>query len=309
MQIGVIMGGDSTERDISLMTGKEIIKNLDKSKYEVLPIPINTRFQLIDQVRDLSFAFIALHGEFGEDGRIQAILETMNVPYTGCGVLSSALCMNKIMSKKLFRNSGIKTPKWINISLENFKSYKNKDSFIKDNELVGFRYPVVIKPNKGGSSIGIFIGKNKKELLNYISLAFEYDKDVIVEEFINGEEITVSMLNGEVLPIIKIKPKANFFNYESKYDNDGAEEKIIKLPNDLNDKVKNISKTLWEQFDLHVYARIDMIICEEEVYVLEINTLPGLTQNSLIPKSAKAAGLDFNQLLDKIIEYSLQINR
>lgn len=309
MQIGVIMGGDSTERDISLMTGNEIIKNLDKTKYEVVPIPINTRFQLIDQIRDLSFAFIALHGEFGEDGRIQAILETMHVPYTGSGVLASALCMNKIMSKKIFNNSGLKTPEWIDIKLENYNSFENKRAFIRGLNLQRMRYPLVVKPNMGGSSIGVFIAKNKEELLNSINLCFKLDKDLIIEEFIDGEEITVSMLNGEVLPIIGIKPKASFFDYESKYDKEGAEEKSIILPNNLNNKVKTISKTLWEQFDLQVYARIDMIISKGEVYVLEINTLPGMTQNSLVPKSARAFGLDFSQLLDKIIEYSLLIDR
>lgn len=305
MKIGVIMGGDSSERDISLMTGNEIIKNLDKTKYEVVPIPINTRFQLIDQIRDLSFAFIALHGEFGEDGRIQSILETMNVPYSGCGVLTSALCMNKNMSKIIFKNSRIKTPEWIDIKLDNYNSCENKRAFVKKLNFEKLRYPLVVKTNNGGSSIGVFITKNKEELLDSIKLCFELDKEVIIEEFIYGEEITVSMLNGEILPIIKIEPKANFFDYESKYTEEGAEEKIITLPNDLNNKVKKISKILWEQFNLQVYARIDMIISNGEVYVLEINTLPGMTPNSLIPKSAKAFGIEFSELLDKIIEYSL----
>ncbi|SHH87111.1 D-alanine--D-alanine ligase [Clostridium grantii] len=309
MQIGVIMGGDSTERDISLMTGNEIIKNLDEEKYEVFPIPINTRFQLIDQIRDLSFAFIALHGEFGEDGRIQSLLETMHVPYTGCGVLTSALCMNKIMSKRIFKSSCIKTPKWISINLENYKSYTSKETFIKDIPIKKLGYPLVVKPSNGGSSIGVFIAKNENELFHSIKLCFELDKEVLIEEFVQGEEITVSMLNKEVLPIISIKPKANFFNFHSKYNKDGAEEKIINLPNDLNDKVTKISKTCWEQFGLQVYARIDMIISREQVYVLEINTLPGMTENSLIPKSANAYGLTYSELLDKIIEYSLLINR
>ncbi|SHI05009.1 D-alanine--D-alanine ligase [Clostridium grantii] len=309
MQVGVIMGGDSMEREISFMTGNEVIKNLDKTKYEVVPIPINTRFQLIDQIRDLSFAFIALHGEFGEDGKIQAMLETMHVPYTGCGIFASALCMNKIMSKIIFKNCAIETPGWIHIKLDVYNSYEDKNLFMKDFNLDKKFFPLVVKPNKGGSSIGIFVVNTKEELLNSIDLSFKFDKDVIIEDFIHGEEITVSVLNGEVLPIIGIKPEASFFNYESKYSKNGVEEKIISLPKTLHNKVKTIAETIWKEFSLQVYARIDMIISGGEIYVLEINTLSGMTENSLIPKSAKAYGIPFNELLDKIIEYSLMIDR
>jgi len=296
MQIGVIMGGISAEKEVSLLTGKQIIENLDKDKYEVIPIPINSQYELIDSVKCLQFAFIALHGKFGEDGRIQAILESIGVPFSGCGVLASALCMNKNISKKLFVTEGIKTPQWITVKDENKIDY----SIIEN---IG--YPLIVKPNSGGSSIGTIKVYSKEELKAGIKEALKYDDEIIIEEYIKGEEITCCILNGEVLPIISINPKSEFFNYSSKYDQDGAEEKIIELPGRLREKVEEISFKCWDTFKLKVYARIDMIIKNEEVYVLEINTLPGMTENSLFPKSAAAYGLNFSQLLDKIIQYSL----
>jgi len=296
MQIGVIMGGVSAEKEVSLMTGKEIIENLDKDKYEIIPIPINSQYELIDSAKCLQFAFIALHGKFGEDGRIQAILESLGVPFSGCGILASALCMDKNISKKLFVTEGIKTPKWLIVKDKNKINY----SIIEKME-----YPLIVKPNSGGSSIGTIKAYSLEELKAAVKEALQYDEEIIIEKYIEGEEITCCLLNGEVLPIISIKPKAEIFNYSSKYYSDGAEEKIIQLPRTLKDKVDEISLKCWNTFKLRVYARIDMIIKDEEVYVLEINTLPGMTENSLFPKSAAAHGLNFGELLDKIVQYSL----
>lgn len=296
MQIGVIMGGVSAEKEVSLLTGKQIIENLDKNKYEVIPIPINSQYELIDSVKCLQFAFIALHGKFGEDGRIQAILESIGVPFSGCSVLASALCMNKNISKKLFIIEGIKTPQWIIVKDENKIDY---------NIIENIGYPLIVKPNSGGSSIGTIKVYSREKLKEAVKEALKYDDEIIIEEYIEGEEITCCILNGEVLPILSINSKSEIFNYSSKYEDDGAEEKIIELPRDVKEKVEQISLKCWDTFKLQVYARIDMIIKNEEVYVLEINTLPGMTKNSLFPKSAEAYGLNFSQLLDKIIEYSL----
>jgi len=296
MKIGVIMGGTSAEREVSLNTGKQIIENLDKVKYEVVPIPINSEYEFIDSVKSLEFAFIALHGKFGEDGRIQAILESLGIPFSGCGVLASAICMDKNISKKLFVSEGIKTPKWIIVKDENKIDY----SIIEN-----MGYPLIVKPNSGGSSIGTILAHSIDELKVGVCEALKYDDEIIIEEYIKGEEITCPILNGEVLPVISISPKSEIFNYSSKYDNDGAEEKIIKLPETLSKKVEEICLKCWDIFKLKVYARIDMIIKDDEIYVLEINTLPGMTKNSLFPKSANAYGLNFSQLLDKIVQYSL----
>lgn len=296
MQVGVIMGGVSAEKEVSLMTGNQIIENLDKDKYEVIPIPINSQYELIDSVKCLQFAFIALHGNFGEDGRIQALLESIGVPFSGCGVLPSALCMDKNISKKLFITEGIKTPRWITVKDENKIDY----SIIEN---IG--YPLIVKPNSGGSSIGTIKVQLREELKAGVKEALKYDDEIIIEEYIEGEEITCCILNGEVLPIIAISPKSEIFNYNSKYTKGASEEKIIELPRFLKEKVEEISLKCWNTFKLKVYARIDMIIKDEEIYVLEINTLPGMTENSLFPKSAAAYGLNFSQLLDEIIEYSL----
>jgi len=290
------MGGTSAEREVSLNTGKQIIENLDKVKYEVVPIPINSEYEFIDSVKSLEFAFIALHGKFGEDGRIQAILESLGIPFSGCGVLASAICMDKNISKKLFVSEGIKTPKWIIVKDENKIDY----SIIEN-----MGYPLIVKPNSGGSSIGTILAHSIDELKVGVCEALKYDDEIIIEEYIKGEEITCPILNGEVLPVISISPKSEIFNYSSKYDNDGAEEKIIKLPETLSKKVEEICLKCWDIFKLKVYARIDMIIKDDEIYVLEINTLPGMTKNSLFPKSANAYGLNFSQLLDKIVQYSL----
>ncbi|QGU94299.1 D-alanine--D-alanine ligase [Clostridium bovifaecis] len=296
MQIGVIMGGVSSEKEISLMTGKEIIDNLDKSKYEVLPVPIDTKFQLTDRAKCLEFAFIALHGSFGEDGKVQAILDSLGVPYSGSGVLSSALCMDKDLSKKIFIAENIKTPKWVLIKK------LNKVDYSKIEEI---GYPLIIKPNSEGSSIGISIVNNKYELEETLNKALKYD-DILVEKFIKGQEITCCMLDGKVLPIIAINYKTDFFDYRSKYDAEKSEEVIVELDDYLKNEVEKISLKCWESFNLKVYCRIDMIVKDDNVYVLEINTLPGMTKNSLLPKSAKAYGLKFNELLDKIIEISLR---
>jgi D-alanine-D-alanine ligase len=296
MQVGVIMGGISAEKEVSLMTGKQIIDNLDKDKYEVIPIPINSQYELIDSVKCLQFAFIALHGKFGEDGRIQAILESIGVPFSGCGVLASALCMNKNISKKLFITEGIKTPQWIIVKDENKIDYSIIEST---------GYPLIVKPNSGGSSIGTIKVHSRKELKEGVKEALKYDDEIIIEEYIDGEEITSCILNGEMLPVISINPKSEIFNYNSKYTKGGAEKRVIELPKILREKVQEISVKCWDTFKLKVYARIDMIVKDEEVYVLEINTLPGMTENSLFAKSAEAYGLSFSQLLDKIVQYSL----
>lgn len=296
MRVGVIMGGNSHERDISLLTGREIIRNLDFNKYEIIPICINEQIDVIDKIKNIDFAVIALHGKFGEDGAIQGILESLNIQYTGSGILSSALCMDKDMSKRIFLAEDIKTPKWININKENYANF---------NALKDLNYPLIVKPNNGGSSIGTFIVHETIELENIIHKALSYDSDIMIEEYIDGEEITCCVLNGEVLPIISIKANSIFFDYNSKYSKDGAIEKVAILEEEVRKKVEAIAVKCWKVFKLKSYGRIDMIIKNDEIYVLEINTLPGMTETSLFPKSAAAVGIDFASLLDKIIEYSL----
>jgi D-alanine-D-alanine ligase len=294
MRIGVLMGGHSSEREVSIMTGKEIIKYIDKEKYEVKKIIISSEGETLEKVKEIDFCFLALHGSFGEDGRIQSILESLGIPYSGSGVLSSALCMDKNLSKKIFKAECIPTPKWFTIR-------KNEISLLN---LKNLNIPIVVKPNSGGSSIGTFIPKSFEDLNVAINEVMKYDNEILIEEYVEGQEITCSILDDIILPIISIKPTGEFFNYSEKYNDDGADERVISINPLLYEKISKITKKCWRIFKLKAYARIDMIIKGDEVYVLEINTLPGLTSNSLFPKSAKAFGLDFTMLLDKIIELS-----
>ncbi|EYE87974.1 D-alanine--D-alanine ligase [Fervidicella metallireducens AeB] len=296
MKVGVIMGGISAEREVSLNTGKEMVKALDKNKYEVIPIVINTKEDLLEKAKDIDIALLALHGKFGEDGTVQGVLETMGIPYTGCGVLSSALCMDKDMTKRILRFGGINTADWIIV--------KDKDK-INYECIEKLGYPLVVKPNSGGSSVATSIVNSREELETAVIEALKFDNEVMVEDYIKGDEITCPVLNGVMLPILAIKPKSNFFDYNSKYSDAGAEEYVVELDKDLHKQIEQMAVNCFKLLKCKVYARVDFILKDGEPYLLEINTLPGMTRNSLFPKSAKAAGIEFSQLLDMIIEYSL----
>lgn len=299
MKIGVIMGGVSSEREVSLSTGREIVSNLDKSKYEVVPIVLDSKEQLIEKVKGIDAALLALHGHFGEDGVVQGILETLNIPYTGCGVLSSAMCMDKDITKRLLRFGGIKTADWIIV--------KDADNY-DINEVEKLGYPVVVKPNSGGSSVATRIVMKREEVKDAIIEALKYDNEVMVEEFIKGDEITCPILDGKMLPIISIRPKSNsFFDYTSKYADGGADEIIVEFEEQLQKKIEEMAVKCYELLKCSVYSRVDMILKQGVPYLLEINTLPGMTKNSLFPRSAKAVGISFSQLLDLIIEHSLKV--
>ena len=208
--------------------------------------------------------------------------------------------MNKNISKKIFVSENIITPQWVLVKDENKMDYN-------DAEKLGF--PLVVKPNSGGSSIATFIVNNRDELKDALIEVLNYDNEVIVEKYIKGDEITCCILNGKVLPIISIKPNSEFFNYKSKYDENSAEEKFISIAKDIKEKIEQIALKCWDIFNLKVYARVDIIIKDNDIYVLEINTLPGMTKNSLFPKSAAAYGLSYTELLDEIIQCSLEKNK
>lgn len=299
MKIGVIMGGVSSEREVSIKSGAEVVKYLNKDKYEeIIPIVIDSKKDVIEKTKDIDFAFIAMHGRFGEDGTIQGVLETLMIPYSGCNVLTSAICMNKGLTKRLVKTIGIKTAPWITV-----KSIEEID-YAKIREM---RYPVFIKPNNGGSSVSTFFIKDEENVENAVREGLKYDNEVMIEKYIEGEEITSFVLNGEVFPTILIKAnKGEFFDYASKYDDGGANEEIVTLNDEMQEKVNNISKEIWSLLGCKGYARIDMIISNGEPYLLEVNTLPGMTTSSLIPKSVEAVGMSFTELLDRIIEYSLE---
>ncbi|KAF6581856.1 D-alanine--D-alanine ligase [Paenibacillus sp. EKM212P] len=299
MKIGVIMGGISSEREISLQTGQEMINHLDRSRYEVVPMVIEHRADLIAQVQQagIDIALLALHGQYGEDGTVQGALETLGIPYTGSGVLASSLCMNKQLSKMLLKAAGVHTPAGL--------YWQGMDDY--DPQVVEhLGYPVIVKPNTGGSSIGIQLVQNEKELLPAVQEACSLDQAILIEHYYEGTEITCSIVDGEVLPIISISSaRSKWFDYKAKYEVGGAEEKVVELPTVIEQRVREAALASYRLLQCKVYARIDMILCQDRPYVLEVNTLPGMTANSLLPKSAAAAGITFTQLLDHIIASSL----
>ncbi|MFE6169721.1 D-alanine--D-alanine ligase [Viridibacillus arvi] len=300
MRVGVIMGGVSSEKQVSLMTGEEMMVHLDKNKYKIIPIHIEKKEDLVENARNLDVALLALHGKFGEDGTIQGTLETMGVPYTGSSVLSSSLCMDKNISKKIIRYEGVQTPDWIHLM--------NMEELNMD-ELDKMGYPVVVKPNSGGSSVGVKIVYDKETVKSAITEVFKWDSEVIIEKLITGEEITCSILDGKILPVISIRHQGEFFDYTSKYNDVTTIEEVVQLPPETHNRVAFAAISCYKSLKCSVYARIDMMIKNGVPYVLEVNTLPGMTKNSLLPKSAQSAGIPYHQLLDLIIENSLKVRK
>ncbi|WP_138493666.1 D-alanine--D-alanine ligase [Paenibacillus pinistramenti] len=298
MKVGVIMGGPSSEREISLLSGEEMLKGLDTEKYEPCRIELHPREQLAAQLKGIDFALLALHGSYGEDGTIQAELESLGIPYSGSGAASSSLCMDKHAAKTRLHAHGIPTPKWL-------LAHGLKEVSPADVRKLG--YPVFVKPNAGGSSVGTLPAENEASLRQAFQEALRWDSSVLIEEYIEGQEITCSILGGELLPILGIRSKtsAGWFDYKAKYEDGGAEEQVIHLPADLEARVRRTALDVYRVLECSVYARIDMMLKDGIPYVLEANTLPGMTPASLLPKSAAAAGISFSRLLDRIIELSL----
>ena len=298
MKIAVIMGGISSEREVSLNSGNEVYNNLNRDKYDVVKIIIDNKKDVFTKITDdIDFALLALHGKFGEDGCVQHILETMDIPYSGCGSLCSGMCMDKNVTKKMLRDSNLPTAPWTVV-----KSIEEIDYNIIDN----MGYPVFIKPNSGGSSVATFFIKQKDDVENAVREGLKVDEFVMIEKYIPGGEFTSFVLNGEVFPTISIKSGSEFFDYESKYSlENGATEEVVYLKDDLQQNLNAISEECWKIFNCKAYVRIDVIIDGDDIYVLELNTLPGMTKTSLIPRSAAARGMSYSELLDKIIDYSM----
>ncbi len=312
--IAVLMGGMSSEHEVSLNTGKNVIKYLDKDKYIIKPIIINKngKWTLDGQgttaeraLKGADVVFNGLHGEYGEDGRIQGLLDCFNIPYTGSGVLASAIGMNKVISRKLFKSRGLKIPKAVIIQntsrdlQQNFKPLGKK---------------LVIKPSCLGSSVGITIVdcENKKAFRQAIKKACQKCNKVIVEEYIQGLEVTCGILDPGlgnkneilVLPVTEIiPPSGKFFDYKVKYNGSTQEITPARISKKLSKTIQDQAIKAHQALECQGYSRIDFILKNKTIpYILEVNTLPGLTSESLLPKAAKQAGIEFSELLDIIID-------
>lgn len=311
--VGVIYGGPSAEHDVSLKTGANVIEALEKSNnFQIRPIIIdrqgnwyvkNIHSEISEALFGLDVVFIAMHGEYGEDGTIQGLLEAFNIPYTGSDMHASVIGMDKLTTKLHLLDQNIKTAK--------HKIYKKGQEI----NVPQFNFPVVVKPNAKGSSVGVYIAKNTEELTKTINEVLLLDNSVLVEEFITGREITIGVLekfNGQdyfPLPITEIKPaeKYTFFDYEAKYT-PGATEEITPadLPEKLKTIIENTAIEVFQAVGARHYSRIDMIIdLSHNVFVLEINTLPGLTNTSLLPQQAAAAGLPLEKLLEHLLQLAM----
>jgi len=338
-KIFVLMGGRSKEHEISLISGKEVVRNLDPQKYEILPVIIsrdsgtwklasrenllvsenpldlkgtNKELQVrdsinipslnsVESIEDKPIVFIAMHGPYGEDGTVQGMLELAGLKYTGSGVLASALGMDKLMFRRVLEKENIPIPKYVSI--------KKGQKIPNLTKLIG-KYPYFVKPHNQGSSVGSSIARNKKELEKSIKNAFKYSDLILIDEYLKGREITCALLGNEnpnALPLIEIVPKSGvFFDYKSKYYDGGADEIIpARINKKLTKEIQRISIDVHNKLGCKGFSRVDFIIKNNKYpIVLETNTIPGLTPMSLLPKAAKAAGISYKNLIEKIIEYA-----
>lgn len=302
-RIGVLMGGPSSEREISLKSGNAAFEALKNAGYDAVAMDAVGNIEEKILSEGISVAFIALHGRFGEDGAIQSILEKMGIPYTGSGPEASAKALDKEASRRIFKNNGIFVPNCTIL----YRNY-SVDKFIDD---VALKFPLVVKPACEGSSIGLSIVDNKKDLASAIAQAFHYDEKVLVEEYIPGKEITVGILEDKPLPVIQIVPKNKYYDFHAKYTK-GMTEYVV--PAKIDEKEYKAAQKAG--LDAHLvlgcsgFSRVDMIIDQgHRPVVLEVNTIPGLTETSLLPKAAAACGINFTQLCEKLIGLAYEKNK
>lgn len=305
IRLALLSGGVSSEREVSLNSGKQVFKALDKDKYDItLYDPKTDLKQLVMDADKIDAALIILHGPFGEDGTIQGLLDLLNIPYQGAGVLGSAMAMNKLVAKRLYDNAGIPTPSYLSLSLTD----KIEPSKIVDT----LGLPLVVKPACAGSSMGMSIVKAVSTLEDAIKSGFEHDDTLIIETYIKGIELTCGVLGNdelEALPIIEIIPgdAYEFFDYTAKYVA-GATEEVCpaRIDETTTKKAQELAVKAHQALFLKGYSRTDFILCNDKLTVLETNTIPGMTATSLYPQSAQVAGYSFTELLDKLIQLSIK---
>lgn len=339
MNIAVIAGGTSTERDVSLVTGKNVCESLRRNGHNANMIDIflgtdkysdtdsffndrNDLGQLADELLKMSplvaemyeerqsrgdsffgpnvlemckaadIVFIGLHGSNGEDGKVQAAFELLGIRYTGTDYLSSAISMDKQVTKKMLVIEGIPMPKGVMLK--------------KGHKIEYVPFPCVVKPCCGGSSVGVSIAQNEEEFKRAVEIAFSYEDNIMVEEYVKGREFSVAVIDGKALPVIEIEPENGFYDYNNKYSGKTKETCPALLPADIAEKMQRIAEKACEAVGITTYARVDQLLNEDdEMFVLEINTLPGMTPSSLIPQEAAAMGMSYDELTDKIIDVSM----
>jgi len=294
-KIGVLMGGMSVEREISIKSGEAISFSLDRLGYRQKAIDVDPDVALTLRREGIEVAFIALHGRYGEDGTIQGLLDVMQIPYTGSGVLASAMGMDKIASRQIFLSQGLSVPPYLVLHKEAQSSF-NSDQ-------LPFGFPVVVKPVSEGSSVGVTIVPEPKGLAEGLKQAFRHGPRILIEKFISGKEVHVGILGERTLGAIEIKPKTEFYDYTAKYVA-GMSEHLYPAPlsSDLYEKVLASGLRAHRALGCSGYSRVDFLIdVEENLYLLEVNTLPGMTETSLMPEMARGVGVAFDALVEEIL--------
>ena len=294
-RIGVLLGGLSAEREVSLKSGTAVHQALVAQGYNAVAIDAGRDLADVLKAEGVEVAFIALHGRYGEDGCVQGLLELLQIPYTGSGVLASALAMHKLYSKQAFAASGILTAP--------FRCYRRGENVnLAD---LPFGLPLVVKPVQEGSSVGVSIVKEEAQLILALEEAFRHDDEILVEQYIKGQEVQVGILDGRPIGAIEIVPKNEFYDFEAKYT-DGMAEHIFpaRLEPELYEKAQLVGLAAHRALGCKGYSRVDLLVTAEgECFVLEVNTLPGMTALSLLPEiAAKGAGLSFESLVAHIVE-------
>jgi D-alanine-D-alanine ligase len=294
-KIAVLMGGPGSEREVSFATARGVAKALRSLGAEV--IEVDVRDQNFQVPPDVDLAFLTIHGTFGEDGHVQKILEERGIAYTGDGVEESALTFDKIRSKEKFRAHGVRTPEW---------------EVIQPGQRPSIPLPIVVKPPREGSTVGVVIVKNAGELESAVTEAAKYDRELLIEKFVPGRELTIGILGDQALPVLEIIPKGGFYDFATKYPflnpQSGASAEHVcpaQIDPAKTKEIQELALRAFRALGLQVYARVDVILSENgESFVLEANTIPGMTEASLLPEAAAAAGISYVDLCQRIISLS-----
>ncbi len=294
-KVGVLMGGLSAEREVSLQTGRAVLKALGEKGYQVVGLELGSQMTTQIMEAGIQVAFVALHGRWGEDGVVQGLLEATGIPYTGSGVLASALGMDKVRSRWIFQHHGLPVPPYRVLTIEEAATWVPEEH--------GLGFPLVVKPSREGSSVGVHIVGEKGQLQEALEDAFRFGQTIILEKYIPGREIQVGILDDTPLGAIEIRPKSGFYDYQAKYT-DGLAEHLFPapLPPTLYQEALGLSLAAHQALGCEGGTRVDLRLEESgDFYILEVNTLPGMTPLSLLPEIARGVGIDFPELCERIL--------
>lgn len=296
--VAVLMGGNSAEKEVSINSGNAVFNALKRKNIDVIAVDVGDNPLLALENKEIDRVFNIVHGRGGEDGVLQAVLEVMKIPYTGSGVMASALTMDKLKTKLCWRGLGLPTPKWFVL-----KELADIESCI---ETLGF--PVIVKPAKEGSSLGMSKADNKQQLLTAFMEAAKYDCDVYAESWVEGDEYTVGILEGEALAVIRLETSHEFYDYEAKYESNTTQYHCpCGLNSEQEKKLQQLALKAYEGLDVKGWGRVDVFIDNDNnAQLIEVNTVPGMTDHSLVPMAAAKSGIDFDELVWRILETSFK---